>query len=278
MDVVISLLALVAGLGAGAGYLVDRTAQQLLLDQLDRAEVLEVRVDSTPNYRLLQGEADRIRVAGRGLYLSPFPRVDVLELETDALVIPPSSFQNGSLRLDQPIQAAVRVVIREDDLNSALQAPEIVEQFQGIRADLPFASSGNDDSVVDLKTPQIELMGDNRIQLSALLVERMPDGQEDQVDLVFSAELAVEESQRLRLISPEFIVGSVRVPDEISGVFLGGLNDVLDLSVLDEDGIVIRVLQFAVTPETLEVVGFVRVESLQGTAPPSPVSRAPGLP
>ena len=268
MDVVVSLLALIAGLGGGAGYLVDRTAQQLLLDQLDQAEVLEVRVESTPNYRLIQGEADRILVAGRGLHLDPYPRVEVLELETDPISIPPSSFQGGSLQLEQPIQAAVRVVITELDLNTALQAPEILGQFQDIQADLPFASPQNAGAVVDLRDPAIEFMGNNRIQLSALLVERMPDGQEDTVALVFSAELAVENSQRLRLVSPEFIVDSVRVPDEISGAFLGGLNEVLDLRELDEQGIVVRVLQFAVTPETLEVVGFVRVESLGSESRP----------
>lgn len=276
MDVVVSLLALIGGLGAGAGYLVDQTARQLLLDQLDRAEVLEVRVESTPNYRLIQGEADRIRVAGRGLHLDPYPRVEVLELETDPISIPPSNFQGGSLQLEQPIQAAVRVVITEADLNAALQAPQILGQFQDIQTDLPFASPQNAGAVVDLRDPAVELMGEDRIQLSARLVERTPDGREEQVDLVFSAGLAVENSQRLRLVEPEFIVDSVRVPREISGAFLGGLNEVLDLGELDEQGFVIRVLQFAVTPESLEVVGFVRVESLEG-APSESVSSLPGL-
>lgn len=265
MDVVVSVLALIAGLGGGAGYLVDRTAEQLLLEQLDRAEVLEVRVESTPSYRLLQGDADRILVAGRGLHLDPYPRVEVLELETDPISIPPSSFQGNSLQLEQPIQAAVRVVITEADLNMALRAPEILSQFQDIQADLPFASPQSAGAVVDLREPSIEFMGEQRIQLAAQLVERTPDGQEDVVDLVFSAELAVENSQRLRLVSPEFIIDSVRVPEEISGAFLGGLNEVLDLSDLDAQGIVIRVLQFEVTPETLEVVGFVRIESLEGS-------------
>lgn len=256
MDIVSVLLALVSGLGGTAGFVVDQTARQFLLDHLDDAEVLEVRVESLPNYRLLNGEAERIRVAGRGLALEPFPRIEILELETDPIAVNPSNQPLPELK--RPIQAAIRVVIREEDLNAALNAPDMLSQFQGIRADLPLGP-GQTNGLVDLKDPKVDFLSQNRLQLSALLA---PQNQPESVDIMFSAGLDLEKGRSLRLESPEFTFGSVRVPDEISQAFLGGLQEVFDLSELDQQGFIIRILKLEMDDDQLEVIGFVRIDSL----------------
>ncbi len=261
MEILAVLLGLLVGLGGGAGYLADQSARQLLLDQLDGAEVLEVRIQSQPNYRLLNGQADRLLIAGRGLYRAPFPRVEVLELETDALAINPSSFQGEPLRLDRPLQAAVRIVIRAEDLNAALNSPEILSQFQNIEADLPFGGRREEPNRFDLRQPRIDLLDPNRIQLSAILVERNGE-MEQSIDVVFNAGIRVEGGQSLQLQDPEFVIASVRVPDEISEAFLGGLNEVFNLQELEDLGILLRVLSLEVGSDQLEVIGFVRVETL----------------
>jgi hypothetical protein len=137
MEILATLVALLAALGAGAGYWAEQAARQMLLTQLDKAEVLEVRIQSQPNYRLLNGHAERLLVAGRGLYRAPFPRLELLELETDPVAIDPAFFQGAPLRLRQPLQAAFQVVVRQEDLNAALNSPEVLRQFQRIQADLP---------------------------------------------------------------------------------------------------------------------------------------------
>jgi hypothetical protein len=256
MDIVAVLLALVTGLGGAAGFVVDQTARQFLLDYLDHAEVLEVRVESVPNYRLLKGEAERIRVAGRGLALEPFPRIAILELETDPIAVNPSAQPLPELK--RPIQAAIRVVIREEDLNTALNTPEMLSQFQGIRADLPLGAEQTN-GLVDLKAPKVNFLPENRLQLSAVLA---PQNQPDSVDITFTAGLDLEKGRSLRLDSPEFTFGSVRVPDEISQAFLGGLQGVFDLSELDQQGFIVRILKLEVSDDQLEVIGFVRIDSL----------------
>jgi hypothetical protein len=275
VDFLIGLLGLVASVAGGAGYFVDHSARQLLLQELDRAEVLEVRIQSTPNYRLLNGEADRLLVAGRGLYRKPFPRVDVLELETDPLQIDPGLLRGEPLELQSPLQAAVRVVITTEDLNAALQAPEILHQFQNIKADLPLGAVPNQQQVFDLNNPRAELLPEGRIQLSAQLTQRAadttPSSSSETLDIVFSSGLQVENGQRLRLDNPEFTLGSVRVPDEIANAFLGGLNETLSLNDLEDKGITARVLKLAITPASLEVVGFIRIESLATLTDPDTV-------
>ncbi len=270
MEILAALLGLLAGLGGGAGYLADQAARQFLLAQLDGAEALEVRIQSLPNYRFLSGQADRVLVAGRGLYKAPFPRIELLELETDPVAIDPAFFRGEPLRLERPLQAVVRLVVREEDLNAALNSPEVLRQFQDIRADLP---GGRDEPRrFDLRQPRVEFLAPNRLRLSALLVEREGGSEQKNpknsvlptrtVEVVFHAGIQVEEGRRLRLQDPEFIIGSVRVPDEISAAFLGGLNAVFDLQELEDLGILVRVLRLELEADRLQVIGFVRVESL----------------
>jgi hypothetical protein len=102
----------------------------------------------------------------------------------------------------------------------------------------------------------------DRLQLAALLVEK--DGSREQaVEVVFNAGIQVEEGRRLRLQEPEFAIGSVRVPDEITQAFLGGLSKVFDLQELEELGIQVRVLKLKIAADQMQVIGFVRVESLE---------------
>ncbi|MEN9204159.1 MAG: LmeA family phospholipid-binding protein, partial [Thermostichus sp. DG02_1_bins_55] len=172
------------------------------------------------------------------------------------------SFQGAPLRLDRPLQAAVRIVVRAEDLNAALNSPEVLSQFQSIQADLPFAGRREEPSRFDLRQPRVDFLEPNRIRLSALLVERSGET-EQSIDVVFNAGIQVEGGQTLKLQEPEFVVASVRVPDEISQAFLGGLNEVFNLEELEELGILLRVLSLEVGSEQLQVIGFVRVETLE---------------
>lgn len=270
MEILAALVGLLAGLGGGAGYLADQAARQLLLAQLDGVEVLEVRIQSRPNYRFLSGQADRLLVAGRGLYRAPFPRIELLELETDPVAIDPSFFRGAPLRLERPLQAAVRVVVREEDLNAALNSPEVLRQFQDIRADLPFGGLRDEPRRFDLRKPRVEFLAPDRLRLSALLVEQEGGSEQKDsvpltraVDVVFNAGIQVEEGRRLQLQDPEFVIGSVRVPDEISAAFSGGLNEVFDLQELEDLGLLVRVLSLEIGSDQVQVIGFVRVESLE---------------
>ncbi|MEO0853715.1 MAG: DUF2993 domain-containing protein [Cyanobacteria bacterium J06648_11] len=272
LDVLAGLLAILAGLGGGAGYFVDRSARDLLVDQLDSVDTLEVRVQSQPNYQLLGGEIDRVLVAGRGLYIAPYPRIDLVEIETDRIDLNIASLTRGPVTFDSPLRAAARVSITEADLNASLRSPEILAEFQGLSADLPFGQTSDEPQVLDLVEPKVDFLAGDRLVLSAQLVSRSPDATapsnaDDSLDVTFTAGVVVERGQRLRLIEPEFELDEVPVPRELSDAFLGGLNEALDLSELVEQGIFARVLDFQITNERLEVVGFIQVDSfadLQG--------------
>ncbi|GAB4212964.1 MAG: DUF2993 domain-containing protein [Synechococcales cyanobacterium] len=263
MEWIAGLVAVVASLGGGVGYAVDQAALNFLRSQLDEADVLEVRVESQPNYRLLDGQIDRILVAGRGLQRDPFPRIEVLEVETDPVALNLGSLSGGQVTLAQPLQAALRLSITSADLNAALSAPELLAQFQNIEADLPLLGSPDGQPQrFNLRDPEIVFLPDQRIQLSAQLIQLLPSGEAPAVEVTFTAGIEVDDGQALRLRQPEFTIGSVPVPQEIAGAFLGGLNEIINLADLESQGLLVRILQLNVTPDNLELVGFVRLESL----------------
>ena len=93
MELFAGLLTSVLGLAGAPGIAIDRIATDFLRGQIVRADVLEVRVDNAPNYQILLGNVDRIRVAGRGVYILDFLRIDEIDLETDPISIDPAVLQ-----------------------------------------------------------------------------------------------------------------------------------------------------------------------------------------
>ncbi|MEO0354710.1 MAG: DUF2993 domain-containing protein [Cyanobacteria bacterium P01_A01_bin.3] len=262
MEILAGLLALLAGLTGGAGFAVDRVARNELLAQLDDADVLEVRVQSAPNLKLVAGRVDRVLLAGRGLEIEPYPRIELLELETDPVNV---GFDDGALVLESPLRAALRFSITEDDLNASLQSPGVLEQFQNIEANLPVLGDRDGTEVFDLENPMVELLGGDRLRLQARLVlqDESENPEEEQaldIDLVTS--IVLEDGQRLLLVAPEMSLNDQPLPPEIADAFAGGISRALDVSGLEDRDIFVRLLDLEISDDALSAVGILRLESL----------------
>ncbi|MGK7911949.1 MAG: DUF2993 domain-containing protein [Synechococcus sp.] len=262
MEILAGLLALLAGLTGGAGFGVDRVVRNELLEQLDEADVLEVRVQSAPNLKLVAGRADRVLLAGRGLEIQPYPRIELLELETDPVNV---GFDDGDLVLDSPLRAALRFSITEDDVNASLQSPDILEQFQGIEANLPVLGDRDGPEVFDLENPAVEFLGGDRLRLQARLVLQDESGNSDKeqaLDIDFASRVVVEDGQRLLLVEPEMSLNDQPFPPEIADAFAGGISRALDVSEFEERDIFVRLLDLEISEDALSAVGILKLESL----------------
>lgn len=259
MGIVVGILGLIFSLGAVAGFYVDTLVRDLVRGQLSGADRLEVRVEAVPNYKLVSGEIDRLRLAGRGLAIRPEFRIARLDLETDAIAVDLGSTSGPRLR--RPLQAAVHIELVEDDLNQALNAPDILKSLQGIRTELPGGVGGaGREEVLDFTEPRIFLK-DGEVILQSVVRVR---GREETLLVAFRTDLVVDAGTRLRFIKPAFTLNDVPVPPEIADVFLAGLNDIVDLEQLAPQGITARVLNFKVEPGKLDVVVFARIERIPG--------------
>lgn len=214
-------------------------------------------------------------LAGRGLQIEPYPRVEVLEIETDPVQL---ELDDGELQLRSPLRAALRFEVTEADLNAALRSSEVLEKFQDIEAQLPVFGNGDDPEVFDLENPSVELLGQNRLRLNARLVVENNDGADGILEVEFTSRVLLEAEQRVVLVEPKMTLNEESVPEEIADAFASGISRALDVSDLAERNIVIRLLDLKVSDDVLSAVGFIQLETLEfdsrSTLPP--ISTPPG--
>jgi LmeA-like phospholipid-binding len=254
--------AVLSGLLAGAGapgVVIDRLITEALRGQLVRADRLEVRLDNTPNYQLLQGKIDRVRLAGRGIYLSSFLRIDTIDLESDPISINPNFLQSGQLVLLEPAQAAARVILKAEDINRALRSPTITSSFRGIKLSLsPNDTTNAKAEEFDLINPQVTFLGDNRLRLNATLqpLSKPQSG----LQIAIESSIVVVDSTRLELTASTINLQGITVPEQITSTLARGINRLLDFRQLEASGIFARILKLEVTESQMQLIGFARME------------------
>lgn len=262
MELLAGLLTSVLGLAGAPGIAIDRIAADFLRGQIVKAETLEVRVDNAPNYQILLGNVDRIRVAGRGVYILEFLRIDQIDLETDPISIDPNSLQSGKIVLRRPLQAAARVVLRSEDVNTALRSPTIQSSFKSLSIDI--TGTNKNPEILDLVNPEVTFLERDRIRLSATLQSQPTATKPTPTKLKVSvnAELKTIGGTKLQIINPKIELEGTPVPDKIANAFAQGLNKVLDLRQLESRGIFARVLKLELTEGKMQVIGFAKMDSI----------------
>jgi len=260
MEWLVGFLALTFGLGGVGGVALDTILKERIQSQLQSAERLEVRVQSIPNYRLVQGEIDHIQVAGRGLVLRPGFRVALAELETDPIKLDLANLA----KFNSPIRAAIRLQLTEADLNAALNTPDILKSLRGVRAELPsFLGGVGQKETLDFTKPELRIT-QGQLELSTLIgiVGKTPPGQE--VRITVKTGLTVTQGTRLGFKNTQFYLDEVPVPPDLVDVFVGSINEVINLEALREQGTTARILKLDLTAGQLELVGFAQVERFPG--------------
>jgi LmeA-like phospholipid-binding len=259
MEIFAAVLTGLLGVAGAPGVVIDRLITDALRGQLLRADQLEVRLDNSPNYQLLQGRIDRVRLAGRGVYISSFLRIDTIDLESDPISINPNFLQSGQLVLLAPAQAAARVILKPEDINQALRSPSITQSFRGIKLSLsPSDSSNQKAEEFDLTNPQVTFLGNNRLRLNATLqpVNKPLTG----LQIAIESSIIVVDSTRLELTASTINLQGITVPDQITNTLANGINKILDFRQLETSGIFARILKLEVTESQMQLIGFARME------------------
>ncbi|NET48698.1 MAG: DUF2993 domain-containing protein, partial [Merismopedia sp. SIO2A8] len=215
MNSVTILLTTLMGLFSIAGAVPDQVIEQSIRDQLADAETLVVRADATPNTQLLQGKLDQLRIAGRGLYPYSGVRIDTLDIETDAIDLDVDALRNGQIAFEQPLQAAMNLVLTQNDINQALRSPLVVNQLEALSVNLLGTTVGQLNQA-SLENPQITLLEDNRIQVSATLVQ---DNTQERLVVSLTTGLAIQSGTQLQLIDPQLITNDVEFPPSLMNQF-----------------------------------------------------------
>lgn len=261
MEFLTILLSGVLTLFSSAGLVADTVAEKKIEEKLYAVEELQVRIDNAPSYQLVQGQVDRLRIAGRGLSLTPAMRIDTFELEMDPIDLDLENLlfdeqQQTIQGLRRPLLVAMRFVFTQEDINQALSSPEFADYLEILTLNL-FNSATLQRAAYryQMVNPRVEFLGNNRVRFETEIAER---GYNDRLKLTVETGVALAAGQRFRLMSPEVRVNDRPAP----GQFVKGLiaaSDRLNLRRLEDNGIQSRLLQFNIDGDRLSMAMFVRV-------------------
>jgi LmeA-like phospholipid-binding len=263
------LIVIIAGLMAivtPTGLILEQVAENTLRRQVKDVEQLAVRIDNVPSYQVAQGKVERIRLASRGVYPIDKLRVDTLELESDRLNVDLPQLQGkGSNRIRQslrePAQAAVRIVLKEEDLDRALQSPEIKLQLQQLlnqllpdRSEIPLPS-------FELLNANFDIQEDNRFRFQAQLQQSPPSEEASQpLELVLEVSVNTIRGRTIQLSKPAGTLNGRKLSSRLLNGFAERLSEQLDLQSLERNGITARVLQLKSENHHLHLAAFIRLE------------------
>lgn len=255
-----------------AGAILDRVAADALRSRVTSVEQLAVRLDNSPSYQVLQGKIQRVRIASRGLEPIPHLRIAVLELDTDPLALDLQRLRQGESTanpqslLRQPFQGAVRLAVTESDINSALASPDIKAKLQGLLNRALPQQEGSPLAAFSLAELRLDFLGDNRSRLYLKLQPQAAAGEEisEPLEMELEAKFAVTAGRTLQILEPQGTLNGRRLSGKLLQGFAEGLSaDYLDLGKLETKGVTVRLLQFHIDEETMEVAAFIRIEPVR---------------
>ncbi|MFS0519750.1 DUF2993 domain-containing protein [Nostoc sp. UIC 10607] len=133
-------------------------AERRISEKLDDVEKIEIDVQ-TDLLKIVQGQADGVSVAGKGLVIQEDIRVQEIKLQTDSIAINPLSAIFGQIELNEPVNAIARIVLTEADMNRALASDFVSSQMQDFDLEV-------DGKIVSFEAQKIEvfLPGDGKIE------------------------------------------------------------------------------------------------------------------
>jgi hypothetical protein len=250
------LLSALLAVVSSVGIVTDRVLTGAIRSRLQRAEQLQVRVDNRPNYQLVQGKVERVRLAGRGLWLTPEIRIAALDVETDPIHLDLKRLGGADASapqssLQRPLQAGLRLVLTESDLERALQSPAGLARLQQLSSRL----FGQFAERYEFLNPQVKFLRDDRISVQIEIVE----AEAPPLVVTLESGLKFVAGHSLELIEPEVRVDGTALPASLVTGLTRDIGQRLDLRTLEAVGVTARLLKFEVRESELEVAAFVRV-------------------
>lgn len=261
MEILSILLSLILTIISPAGFIADNSAEKAIRNQLQSVEQLQVRIDNTPSYQLIQGKVDRIRIAGRGLYLKQDIRIDTLEIETDPLNIDIQKLQQSRQNLDlsalrSPLNAGIRLILTPEDINRALQSPEITNRLKNLTLSIADGPEAEQIQRYNILNPRIEFLENNRLKFSVEIQEK---GYPDLLNLDIETALTLNQG-KLQLTDLSILANKEPAPPRLIKTLAQRINRRLDIQTIQNTQILLRFLKLNLTPDQLEIAAFVQAK------------------
>ena len=211
---------------------ISKAAELGIASQLDEADDLDIDVRTSP-LDLTQGEIDSVSVEGEGLVMKKELRAEKLKVETNSISINSIKAAMGNIELIQPTDARMLVVLKEEDLQNALNSEYIQNKLQSL--EIEYEGEKLNAKIEGVK---FELLDDGKIGLNAsvYLVE-----QNSQEKISLTAIPEVDNAGNcINLESVEYLENA-RSDAEVAKAIVSSAEEILDLRNFELDTMSLRV-------------------------------------
>ncbi|MFP4132539.1 MAG: DUF2993 domain-containing protein [Cyanobacteriota bacterium] len=271
MEFLSILLASLIGGVSPLGFIVDQRIEAAFREQVNEVETLKVRIDNTPSHQLLQGKIQRIRLAGEGVRLSPNLNLSTLALETDPIALDFNRLRQGEIEglqgfrgtLEEPLQIALQISLREDDLNQFFNSEAVQAQLEEIiqRAANQFPSGRNQN--YELLSSNLEFLENNRFAFT--FKTRVSSSERSEETATFNLRLesaiATRQGKQPQFLNPKLTVNNRPFPPELVTAVTQRISQRLNLEALEEPNILARLLQLNIEEDEVKLAAFVQIKN-----------------
>jgi hypothetical protein len=252
MNFLTSLLSILISLISPIGLASDKLAEQQIRKRLHQVEAIEVRIDNAPTYQIVNGKINKVRIAGKGISPIANLRIDTLEIETD-----PISLKGLKAKLEKPLQAGIKIVLTEQDINQALSSPAVLKRIRniGIQA-LGSNSAANQVAKYDFLNPKVEFLGNRHLLVQVDLKEQ---GYPDLLKIKIDTQIEIQQGRYIQLTDTKITANNQALYAPLARRIVAGINQELDLNRLEKSGITARVLDWSFRNKQANLVTFVQL-------------------
>ena len=230
---------------------ISKAAEVGLQTQLDEAENLDVDVRSNP-LELVQGEVDSVSVKGEGLVMQKELRAEKLRIETDSIDIDPMKAALGNIELNQPTDARMLVVLKEEDVQRAFNSDYVKDKLQGLKINY-----GDETATANIEQVNFSLPDSGKVNLEAdiNLVEK-----EQNEKISFTAVPEVNSAgNSINLKSIEYD-NEAEYNKNVAEAIIASAEEILDLRNFELDEMSLRVRKLDVQAGKLTIEADATIE------------------
>jgi hypothetical protein len=231
--------------GQGGDRIVSKAVSAAIAQLFKRTEKIEANVRAEPVAKLLQGSVDGFDFIGNGLMMYNGLRIEGMELFVQAVAIDFSAIFSGQVKLRQPTQATLRVVLTESDLTASFNTPFVVGKLQQLQI------QGRS---LHFQHTQMHLLDNKTLQIKSQI--RVDDAAEPlEIDIL--AKLDVEERRKIQFV--DVVCSGDAAALEVGQAIVDHVNTLLDLEKFALDGMQLRVDRLRLQNQQLVFYGTAQI-------------------
>jgi hypothetical protein len=172
-------------------------------------------------------------------------RIEAMELYVQAVSIDFSAIFSGQVKLRQPTQASMRVVLSESDLTTSFNTPFVVEKLQRLQY------KGES---LHFRNTQMQVNADKSIGI----ISEVQIGSGEEVHLDLCAQVKVEDRRKIQFV--DVVYNGEGTAVDLGQSLIAHVNQLLDLDKFALDGTQLRVDRLRVRDRELVFYGVAQID------------------